>query len=202
MNSENNIRLSLVEKIGWAAAYALMFVAAMALITNRIGFSIFIAFGLGVVVCVIVLSTRAIQRLRLRQLIRLVLLAAASAGAVAWCYSTTTPERLFREYVTAPIPTTVRIIDAHYDVSLRDPAIYIHFQAAPADMETVLGKASHVDEADQKGYMLPLVLQPTWWKPQSLTNRSLYVLENKGESTIWIWVNPERTEAYFQRLYF
>jgi hypothetical protein len=132
----------------------------------------------------------------------LALMSLMATLAVGYAYYSTSAKALFRHYVARPIPDTVRIMEGQYQGGI-DPAVYLHFQLGPGDLDAILRRRPYKDKPDIEGPMAGREYTPAWWHPQSLTNATVYYWsdgkdpEEQPTNAVWLWVNEARTEAYF-----
>ncbi len=104
------------------------------------------------------------------------------------CY-VTSARVLFRTHVAKPIPPSVQILES-LSLGGLDPSCYLHFRLDPKDFDVIL-RARPYKDSPNKMRTLPMV---PWWKPESMTNPTVYYWNGGG---VWLIVNETRTEAYF-----
>lgn len=146
-----------------------------------------------------------VQGPALRRKVSMTLVVCMSLAVVGSAWYRTVPDRLFREYVANPMPSSVRVLHSQYQEE-RDPAIFLYFEFSPNDLDAILRTREY------RKHEIVIVEEmrirsrkpPSWWNPGSLTNPSLHEWPSQVEYqpySVWLWVDESKTKAYCAILY-
>lgn len=128
--------------------------------------------------------------------------AGAAMALLAW---TASPSALFRRYVADPVPSSVQILEGKLFAIGSDPAVFLHFKIAPADLDALLKKHDLILGAPEQLPEWSEPGRPRWWQPkmlpglQSASNLQPESNLQFGRSySIDVYADANRTEVFLK----